>query len=130
MFTSLEIFQSAHASATRAAQQQAIVAENIAHADTPDFKAMTLSDQSMADRPQLEGHQMRVSRNAHINIFTDSAPIEVVEDQTGSASPNGNTVSIANETLKSIEAERRHSRAITVYQSALGILRTSVGRGR
>ncbi len=36
----------------------------------------------------------------------------------------------ARAALKSIEAERQHSRAVTIYQTSMNILRSSLGRGR
>ena len=49
-------------------------------------------------------------------------------DKESEASPNGNTVSLEAEMLKSIEAKREHDRALAIYKSALSVLRISLGR--
>jgi flagellar basal-body rod protein FlgB len=52
------------------------------------------------------------------------------EDKSAETSPDGNSVAVEAEMLKSIEAERQHSRAITIYQTSMNIIRASIGRGR
>lgn len=130
MLQSLEIFQSAQSLARHSARQQAVVAKNIAHADTPDFKAMTLPDQKAQTQSLQLATPTRAPRQAHIVTTSSQGTLTPRVDRTAELSPNGNSVSIETEILKSIEAERSHKRAMTVYQSALTILRTSIGRGR
>ena len=42
--------------------------------------------------------------------------------------PNGNSVAIEDEILRSVDAKRQHDRALAIYRSSLNILRTSIGR--
>ena len=44
--------------------------------------------------------------------------------------PVGNTVSLETEMMKAVEVRHDHEMALSVYQTSLGILRTSLGRGR
>lgn len=128
MFTSLDVFQSAQSMARHAAKQQSVVARNLAHANTPGFKAMTLAARIEQNQPTDLRSRNAPTRAAHFQIGAPSVEARPQIDESGEMSPNGNTVSIEAETLKSIEAERHHKRAMTVYQSALTILRTSIGR--
>ncbi|WP_298295596.1 FlgB family protein [uncultured Litoreibacter sp.] len=130
MFTSLEIFQTANSVARHSAQQQAVIARNIAHSDTPGFKAMTLPDPAHNSHANVSPGGLKISRSNHIQNSPLFSSTQLQLEPRGSTSPNGNSVSVEIETLKSIEAERNHSRAITVYQSALNIIRSSIGRGR
>ncbi|MDA8746718.1 FlgB family protein [Litoreibacter sp.] len=130
MLKSLEIFQSAQNMARHAAAQQGVVAKNMAHADTPGFKAMTLPELEHRGSSMPMNMTMRAPRPQHILSIANSGNVAPITDPNADISPNGNSVSVETETLKSIEAERAHSRALTVYQSALNILRTSIGRGR
>ena len=112
MFDRLEIFTLASARAQHAAARQAVVARNIANADTPGYRAQDIADFAEAWRALQQGQ-----------------PLEPrVLDAGTPASPNGNTVSLELEMLRGIEAQRTHSRALRVYGSALSILRTSIGR--
>lgn len=128
MFTSLDVFQSAQAMARHAAKQQSVVATNIAHANTPNFKAMALPERvadgdAIAMRARPDG-----PRAQHFDIGRTASVPDAVVDRNAQMSPNGNSVSLEGEMLKSIEAERHHKRAMAVYQSALTVLRTSIGR--
>ena len=128
MFSSLDVFQSAQSMARHAAKQQSVVARNLAHANTPGFKALTLPDRVETTPPANLRARTSTARLAHIPISSPSSTIAPQVDDRAESSPDGNSVSIEAEMLKSIDAERQHKRAMTVYQSALTILRTSIGR--
>ena len=127
MFQGLELFQSAAALARHAATRQNVVAENVANIDTPGFKAR---DIDAFARTYANGLSLNVTQAEHIGTNTPGRGRSPHEIETGVQKPNGNTVSIETEMLKSIEAERAHSRALAVYQASLDILKTSIGRGR
>ncbi len=116
MFERLEIFALASARAQHAAARQAVVAQNIANADTPGYRARDISSFDETWREMQMGGGPR-----------DGLPVRTI-DANGPASPNGNSVSLELEMLRGIEAQRAHSRALQVYGSAMSILRTSIGR--
>ncbi|HID67711.1 MAG TPA: FlgB family protein [Roseibacterium sp.] len=117
MFQGLEIFQLAGGLARHSAARQAVVAQNIANADTPGYRARDVAG---------FGETWR-SMTAEAREGRAEMPMRVVDAGTP-ASPNGNTVSLEFEMLRGIEAQRSHDRAIRIYGSALSILRTSIGR--
>ena len=117
MFDRLEIFTLASARAQHAASRQAVVAQNIANADTPGYRARDIADFA-------ETWRMLQTRGRDTD---GNLPVRSI-DAHGPASPNGNTVSLELEMLRGIEAQRAHSRALQVYGSAMSILRTSIGR--
>jgi len=130
MFENLQIFSMASALAKHGAARQAIVAENIANADTPGYRARDVAsfaesysagstDSLFATRP---GHRFEGEPG-----FA-AGPREVY--RPGAESPNGNNVSIENEIFAAAEASSDHQKALAVYRSALTVLRTSLsGRG-
>lgn len=113
MFDRLEIFALSSARAQHAAARQTVVAQNIANADTPGYRAKDIVDFSETFRAIQSG---------------DDRLDLTLTDAGGPASPNGNTVSLEIEMLRGIDAQRAHSRALQVYGSAMNILRTSLGR--
>ncbi len=128
MFTDLNVFKIAHASAVYAGQRQAIVSQNVANADTPGYKARDIAPFDQLMSGFTAGSGMRASRANHLNGPSgDGLKWETVTPEAAS-DPNGNSVSIENEMLKAIETKRRHDRALTIYKSSLNILRTSLGR--
>ena len=127
MHNSLDLFQTASAMARHAGARQAIVARNIANADTPGFQAQSIAAFKDVYRADGAG-DMRTTRAGHMTPTADTA-VNRTSVTTGSPSPNGNTVSIEDELLNSVAVGREHNRALTVYRHAMTILRTSLGRG-
>lgn len=126
MFDNLEIFRSAGAMARHAATKQSVVAQNIANADTPGYKARDVT----AFKPEGAGagDPMRATRGGHFGPHVQTTAASIILGDQSALSPNGNSVSLEAETYKSIDAERQHSRAMTIYKSSLDILRASLGR--
>ena len=126
MYESLDIFRTAAAMARHAGARQAVVAQNIANADTPGYRAQTIA--GFADSYRADtGLALRVSRAGHQTaVFgPGSARTSATTDEP---SPNGNSVSLETEMLNGVEVAREHSRALAIYKHALGIIRTSLGR--
>jgi flagellar basal-body rod protein FlgB len=115
MFENLEIFGLAQARARHAAARQTQVAMNVANADTPGYRARDVAAFEDVFRAADSG--------------TDPARLHFrTLDAGGPESPNGNTVSLEAEMVRSVQAQRDHSRALNVYRSAMNVLRTSLGR--
>lgn len=136
MFGNLEIFQLATGMARHAGARQAKIAANIANADTPGYRAQDIKPfvETYRADPRLDASNgLRATRAGHLDIG-GSSPLPRLElaeiDRPSGASPSGNTVSLEQEILQGIEADRAHSRAVTIYETALGILRTSLKPGR
>jgi flagellar basal-body rod protein FlgB len=127
MYASLDLFQTSSALARHAGAQQALVATNVANADTPGYRARTLSDFADAYRQQGPQGQVRMTRPNHQGASQPGITGRVTE-LPAEPSPNGNSVSIEEEMLHAIEAQREHSRALAVYRHAMGIVRTTLGR--
>lgn len=125
MFQSLAVFEMAHAMATHAGHRQAVVAENVAHADTPGYRARDLP--AFADSYHSARAGRKATREGHLFGQSGNALPATVEDRAP-ATANGNTVSLEAEMLKAVEVDRQHNRALAIYRSSLTILRSSIGR--
>lgn len=126
MHNSLDLFQTAAAMARHAGSRQAVVARNIANADTPDFKAQQIA--AFSDVYQgSDLSVLRATRPGHLQGTTLASPA-FASPATGEPSPNGNTVSIEDELLNAVAVSREHNRALTIYRHAMTVLRTSLGR--
>lgn len=126
MYYSLELFQTATAMARHAGSRQAIVARNIANADTPGYRAQGLApfqDIYDARRPA----QMRATRPGHITA-SPAAHAAIARETGAEPAPNGNTVSLEDELLNSVAVSREHSRALAIYRHTMTVLRSSLGR--
>jgi len=130
MYDRLEIFNMAQGLATHASARQSKIATNVANADTPGFRAQDIAPFEDSYRVKGGGGHMRSTRAEH-HLTEDAGPYSAhAIDRPGPSSPNGNTVSLETEMVNAVEVKQSHELALTIYQTSLGILRTSLGRGR
>jgi len=131
MFEKLEVFSVAQALARHGAKRQSIIAQNVANADTPGYRARDLAEFSETFRG-AQGGELRATRARHGLASGDTGHAARVGTvyRPDAASPNGNNVSIEQEVFVAARAKSAHDRALAVYGSAMKILRTAVsGRG-
>ncbi|MFT4149085.1 MAG: flagellar basal body protein [Paracoccaceae bacterium] len=111
MFEKLEITRMAQALSAHAGARLGLIAQNVANADTPGYKAKDLPDFASVWRDG--GNDQAVTRNA-----------------PGDASPDGNTVSLEHEMLAAADVRQSNEMALAIYRSTSDILRASLGRSR
>ena len=132
MYNGLTLFNAASALAKHASARQSVIAQNVAHADTPGYQAMDLPKFSETYAGSGAGAtRMKATRAAHLHGADPTAPAPArAVVQPGDASPNGNTVSIENEMLKGTQVRHQHDLATSVYRAGIDLLRAGLGRGR
>lgn len=126
MYQSLDLFSLSGAMAAHAGARQAVVARNVANADTPGFQAQSIA--SFRDTYRVaDASVMRATRPAHLG----GAPMARAA-QAGAAmaepAPNGNAVSLELEMVRGVDASREHSRALTIYRHGMQVIRSTLGR--
>ncbi|MGJ8609781.1 MAG: FlgB family protein [Octadecabacter sp.] len=126
MFQNLEIFRTSYAMARHSGARQAVTAANMANADTPGYRARSVA--SFADSHAMEStSELRATRSGHLTMKTGSSTAKV-DMSDAEASPNGNSVSLEQEMINSVEIQREHNRALAIYKHSLDVLRMSMGR--
>ena len=124
MFEKIEVLQLAQGLARYGAARQAAIAENVANADTPGYRARDLAP--FSEVFHTGGDAMRATRPGHHTAapgHADLTPYEAM--RPGAASPDGNTVTLETEMFAAAEAKRDHDRALAIYRSAMSVLRTA-----
>lgn len=118
MLKGLNILNLTSSMASHAAQRHAVIAENIANADTPEYKAKDL--QPFADAyksAQLKGQTLADS------------DFKLFETNMGDAfSPNGNSVSLEDQMMRSAQTQNDHALALQLYKKSLMMMKTAVGK--
>lgn len=126
MYQSLDIFRLSGAMAAHAGARQAVVARNIANADTPGFQAQSIAPFRDVYRT-VDASVMRATRADHLGgtplSRASPAGAALVEP-----APNGNAVSLELEMVRGVEASREHSRALALYRHGLQVIRSTLGR--
>lgn len=125
MFEKIELMRMARALGNHASQRQAVVARNIANADTPGFKARDMA--SFADSYRAAAAPLRATDPRHLQAADWMPATRQTLDKTG-VSPNGNSVSLEEEMVKAAEVKRGHDLSLGIYRSAMDLMRTSLGR--
>ena len=127
MFEKLQLTSMANAMAERAGARMGVVAQNIANADTPGYKAMDLP--SFAETYQDSSPAMRATRAGHLTA-DDQAAEPILPRAKGGGAPNGNTVSLEQEMVKTATIRQDHDMALAIYRNTSEIIRASLGRAR
>lgn len=129
MFQNLTIFETAHAMGVHAGQKQALIAQNVANADTPGYIARDIPSFANVYAPARDGAFVhRATRSGHLHGSVTGDVTAMAQEDRSFAAPDGNSVSIETEMLRATDAKRQHDRSLAIYRSTLTILRASLGR--
>ena len=124
MFDRLDMFRLSGALASHASLRQSVTTHNIAQADTPGYRAQTVTP--FAEAYGAEAMPMRATRPGHLlGGEPDAARVLMAKSP---AEPNGNSVSIEQEMGRAAMARSDHDRALAVYRHGLAVLRAGLGR--
>ena len=126
MFEDLSIMKMAEALASHTAARLGLIARNVAQADTPGYKATDLPSFATSYQ-ETELHGMRATRPGHLTARSQMMQ-PVVQASGGEMSPDGNTVSLEHEMVKSVDVRQQHDMALAVYRNTADIIRASLGR--
>jgi flagellar basal-body rod protein FlgB len=125
----LSVLKLASQLAAHSAVRQKVIAENVAHADTPGYRARDLTDFAKTVESAGDPFASRVTRPGHIAFGADGNGFEAREATAfGAENPNGNTVSLEDQMMRAADARQSHQLALGVYGKSLDILRSGLGR--
>lgn len=119
----LAILRLADAVARHSAARHRLISENIANADTPDYKAKDV-EPFQAHFERLEA--LKATRAGHLGAARRATFSTIEDSAMGAASPNGNDVALGDQMVRATKALGAHNRATTVYKKTMDILRLTV----
>jgi len=128
MYDQLEILSMARGLARHAAARHQVIAENLAQSDTPGYRARDVAPFAEAYRTPA-GLHLRSTRPGHIPDSQPPAALRAEVERGVDGDPNGNTVSVEGQIVKSAEVQLQHDMALSIYRTTLGIMRATLGRG-
>ena len=124
----LNILSLASALASHASARQRLIAENVANADTPGFRARDIADFSVVVDEGV-GLAARETRPGHVAFGTEAGGFEArAQAALGAETPNGNSVSLEDQMMRAAAVRQEHEMALGVYAKSLEILRTAVAK--
>lgn len=122
MASDLSILKMASAMAQHAALRHRVIADNLANADTPGFKARDIPafDPKQAMR---EAKRNSAAGQPFAPTTQRLTPFEVEGLESG---PNGNTVKVEQQMVRAVDAQAQHQAALSIYRKSMELLRLSV----
>tara|TARA_B100001093_G_scaffold16189_1_gene14766 strand:- start:301 stop:744 length:444 start_codon:yes stop_codon:yes gene_type:complete len=113
-------------------QRQRVIAENIANADTPNYRAQDLKQIDFRKLPSNklfssalsrthEGHIKGSGTDQSFRINRENADYEI--------NPSGNSVVLEEQMLKSTQNAGDHQLVTSLYRKHMSLFRIALGRG-
>ena len=130
MLENLTLLDLASGMARHATSRHRVIAENVANADTPGYRARDIKDFQAIVK---ESFTARATRPGHARFgarFGDHTRTLQTFELALPPSPNGNTVNIEDQAVRAVQAQGQHALALAVYAKAIDILRLGLGRRR
>ncbi len=129
MELNLNVLRMASQLAAHSSARQVVITENIAHADTPGYRARDIGDFASTLDASSQPFEARATRPGHMPFGTGAGGYEVREVAAfGAESPNGNSVSLEDQMMRSAQVRESHDLALGVYRKSMDILRMSLGQ--
>ena len=129
--TDIPIFSMLRTRMNWAQERQRLLTENVANADTPNFRPSDL------DPPKFDG--MGPKRPTQLALATtdahhltgggvDSGEFERSKKGGFEVRPTGNAVNLENEVMKVADNQMEYQAATALYTRSLGLIKTALGQ--
>ena len=109
-------------------QRQRVLAENIAHADTPRYHARDLAPPNFASALQRASGTMARTDPGHIEAAGGSVQFDDDRNVRYETRPRGTAVSHEEEMLKLAGNQAEYDAVTSLYTHSLSLIKTAVGK--
>ena len=112
-------------------ERQQVLSQNVANADTPNYRARDLKAPSFADLVGKASGQLALAATQPNHLKGIHAPtsFKTEADNTGEISPSGNNVALEDQMLKVSGTASDYQVTTTLYKQHLAMLKTVLGKG-
>jgi flagellar basal-body rod protein FlgB len=110
--------------------RQRLLAENVANAETPNFRGKDLKPQDFTRQLQAATSVQMVSTNSgHLAGAAQTDPnFQTDRSQAFEVTPRGNSVSLEEEMMRIAQNQIDHQTAATLYSRSLGLIKAAIGK--
>lgn len=134
----IALFDALHSKMDYLNKRQRVIAQNVANADTPDYKPKDLSPVDFSSF--LKGLERRTSANkllisqtssGHMNKYSNLQVDERArkQEETYEVTPTGNAVVLEEQLLKASENTMDYTMMTNLYQKNMNLFRIAIGKG-
>jgi flagellar basal-body rod protein FlgB len=108
-------------------QRQGVLAENVANADTPNYKQLELKPFTFGDAMKQASIGIAVTDPRHIvPASLAGMNAQTVKSKDTDISPSGNTVDIENQMMEVSKTAVDYQKATSMYHKWIGMLKIAV----
>jgi len=116
-----------------AQERQKVLAENVANADTPTYRARDLVAPKFEDPTQITPASVpRITlartENGHIGAFGGTSGFSTETKSNFGASPTGNSVNLEDEMMKVAANQMDYQAATALYTRSLNLIKIALGK--
>ena len=135
MLSGIDLFRVTGDAMRYLTERQTVLARNIANADTPDYKAQDLAPFSpsggsgdMASSASTPPITLAQTNSAHLQLPPDTTASQqvVFSDPSYGVKPNGNTVSVEEQMVKSADVSNAFALASAAYAKSVSIMKLAI----
>jgi len=102
-----------------------LLSENIANADTPNYKARDIDFNQVLQRAKNDAVKMRVTNKAHINLAQSTYSNDVQYREVQQSAADGNTVDMQKEKAAFSENSMRYQLSMNILSRKIKGLKTA-----
>ena len=130
LFEKVPLFNALKTRMSWVSKRQEVLAQNIANADTPEFKAKDLKPLNFKDVIRDKGRDMQLARTGPSHLSGLSRRLGPFRDQEErnpyETKPDGNSVVIEEQMAKVNESQVTHRLTSQLYKKHLSMLRMAI----
>ena len=133
-FSSITLFNVMKSKLETLSERQTLLAQNIANADTPGYKAKDVVEPNFkkmvtdAGKHSTQKLPMAITSPSHIISHPSATALKVINTKTtNELSPNGNNVVIEEEMSKVAANQAEYQKMLNLYSKAVSMFRTAIG---
>lgn len=127
-FSGLTLFKNLGRRMDWLSQRQTVLSQNIAHADTPEYRPRDLEPQRFDKLVDASRIGVKRTHAAHLAGPQQSGEGRSREDRIPyETSPSGNAVVLEEQMIKATETAIDHITMTSLYARSLGLVRTALG---
>ncbi|MFO0389254.1 MAG: flagellar basal body rod protein FlgB [Alphaproteobacteria bacterium] len=115
--------------------RQSAIAQNVANADTPDYRARDIAEPDFKKMAMLAGSSsaqklpMHTTNANHMIVAGHVAAFEATERKnTYELNPDGNNVTIEEEMMKAAENQAEYTKVLNLYRKTVDMFKIAIGR--
>ena len=114
-------------------ERQKVLAENVANADTPNFRTRDLKPLDFGGQVQAAGQatapvRLAATNPMHIAGSSGSSTFATDRNSKYDVKPAGNAVNLEDEMMKVASNQMDYQAAISLYSRSMGLFRTALGK--